>query len=272
MLPLIDQPVLAHILDLLKRHHFSEVIIAAHYLPEQIQSYFGDGKHRGMTLHYSVEELPLGTAGSVKKAESYLDDEPFLVISGDIVTDINLSQVVQFHREKNALATLALIHVADPIQYGVVLTGDGGHIRQYLEKPSRQQGISNLVNTGIYVLEPKLLDDMTPNTTCDFSYDIFPQMLKQNQALFGYLAEGYWRDMGTIQSYQQCLVDIHAGKVDLMRNTRHGWLAMNEIARLANESFVEPLVTPYTALGPLREQKPASSDTLQQKVPVSLPA
>jgi hypothetical protein len=111
---------------LLKRHRFSDVVIAAHYLPEQIQSYFGDGRQRGMTLHYSVEELLLGTAGSVKHAQPYLGDEPFLVISGDIVTDINLSHVVQFHQEKDALATLVLTRVADSTQYGVVVTDPAG--------------------------------------------------------------------------------------------------------------------------------------------------
>jgi mannose-1-phosphate guanylyltransferase/phosphomannomutase len=213
MLPLIDQPVLGHILDLLKQHHFSDVIIATYYLPEQIQDYFGDGKDRGMTLQYSVEEFPLGTAGSVKNAQPYLDDEPFLVISADIVTDINLSQLVQFHWEKDALATLALTRVAEPKEYGVVVTDHVGHIRQYLEKPGHLQVNSNFVNTGIYVLEPELLDDMQPDTVCDFSYDIFPQMVKRNEAIFGYLASGYWRDMGTMQSYQQCLVDMRTGLV-----------------------------------------------------------
>ena len=120
MLPLLEQPVLAYILDLLKRHRFFEVVIATHHLPEQIQDYFGDGRHRGMSLQYSVEAMPLGTAGSVKNAQSYLGDEPFLVISGDIVTDINLSQVVRFHRENNALATLALL--ATPYLYIYDLT------------------------------------------------------------------------------------------------------------------------------------------------------
>jgi mannose-1-phosphate guanylyltransferase / phosphomannomutase len=270
MLPLINQPVLAHILDLLQCHHFSEVIIATHYLPEQIQDYFGDGRHRGMNLHYSVGKLPLGTAGSVKNAQAYLDDEPFLVISGDIVTDINLSQVVRFHREKDALATLALTHVADPTQYGVVITDDAGHIRQYLEKPSHQQVISNFVNTGIYVLEPKLLDDMKPNTAYDFSYDIFPRMLNRNEALFGYLAEGYWRDMGTMQSYQQSLVDVRAGKVGLMRDETNGCMVTNESARLANASLAEPLVITYAALDRLREQKSGICDSLQRKVPAIL--
>lgn len=217
MLPLVDQPVLAHILDLLKHHNFNDVIIATHYLPEQIQAYFGDGRQQGMTLQYSVEESPLGTAGCVKHAQIHLNDRPFLVISGDIVTDIDLSQVVQFHREKGALATLALAQVADPTGYGVVVTHQTGRIQHYLEKPDPQAAISNLVNTGIYVLEPTLLDHMEPGTAYDFSYDIFPQLLKQNAELYGFPAEGYWRDMGTIQSYQQSIADVLAGKVDLMR-------------------------------------------------------
>lgn len=217
MLPLVDQPVLAHILDLLRRHDFRDVIIATHYLPEHIPAYFGDGRQRGMTLHYSVEESPLGTAGCVKHAEVHLNDRPFLVISGDIVTDIDLSQVVQFHREKGALATVALTQVADPTGYGVVVTDQTGRIRHYLEKPDPQAALSNLVNTGIYVLDPALLDHMEPGAAYDFSYDIFPQLLKQNAELYGFPAEGYWRDMGTIQSYQQCIADVLAGKVDLMR-------------------------------------------------------
>lgn len=232
MLPLINQPVLAHILDLLKRHHIFDVIIATHYLPEQIQYYFGDGRHQGMTLHYSVEKLPLGTAGSVKNAQPYLDDKPFLVISGDIVTDINLAQVVRFHREKRALATLALTRVADPTGYGVVVTDHTGRIRQYLEKPRHQLVISNFVNTGIYVLEPKLLDDMKPYMAYDFSYDIFPRMVNQNAALFGCLTEGYWRDMGTLQSYQQSIADVCAGKVDLIRDGINRWKATNGSAKL----------------------------------------
>jgi mannose-1-phosphate guanylyltransferase/phosphomannomutase len=202
-----------------------------------------------MALRYSVEKFPLGTAGSVKNAQRYLDDEPFLVISGDIVTDINLSHVIDFHREKGALATVALTHVDDPAPYGGVLTDAAGRIRQYQEKPSRRQVVSHFVNTGIYVLEPTLLDEMEPDTVCDFSYDIFPRMLQQEQALFGYVAPGYWRDMGTIQSYQQCLVDVRRGKVDLTQNTVHGiamqgWLTM-KFADQANTSFDHALVPAY---------------------------
>jgi mannose-1-phosphate guanylyltransferase/phosphomannomutase len=263
MLPLIDRPVLAYILDLLQRHHFSEVMIATHYMPERIQSYFGDGRHRGMTLQYSVEKMPLGTAGSVKNAQPYLDDAPFLVISGDIVTDINLSQVVQFHHEKDALATLALTHMADPTQYGVVVTDEFGRVQHYLEKPSAQQCISNWVNTGIYVLDPTLLDEIKPNAACDFSYDVFPRMLNRNDAFFGYRAEGYWRDMGTIQSYQQCLADVRAGEVELLRETTPGRTAMNESAGPARALFAELLDLP-------REPESRIRETLRGKVPIPL--
>jgi mannose-1-phosphate guanylyltransferase/phosphomannomutase len=248
MLPLINQPVLAHILDLLKRHHIFDVIIATHYLPEQIQAYFGDGRHQAMSLQYSVEKLPLGTAGCVKNAQPYLDDKPFLVISGDIVTDINLAQVVRFHQEKRAVATLALTHVADPAGYGVVSTDQAGRIRQYLEKPSHQSVISNFVNTGIYVLEPKLLDDMKPDTPYDFSYDIFPRLVKQDAALFGCLAEGYWRDMGTARSYQQSIADVGAGKVNLIQAGTNRWATTNGSAKRPSAPLTEALALPIRSL------------------------
>lgn len=270
MLPLINQPVLAHILDLLKRHHIFDVVIATHYLPEQIQDYFGDGRRQDMRLQYSVEKLPLGTAGCVKNAQPYLDDKPFLVISGDIVTDINLSQVVRFHREKRAVATLALTHVADPTGYGVVITDQAGRIRQYLEKPSHQSIISNFVNTGIYVLEPKLLDSMKPHTTYDFSYDIFPQMMKQNAALFGCLAEGYWRDMGTLRSYQQSIADVCAGKVDLIRTGTDRWAATSGSAKLPSTPFTESLVVTCPVLDPPSEQRSKIDDRRQREVPDTL--
>jgi mannose-1-phosphate guanylyltransferase/phosphomannomutase len=213
MIPLAKKPVLAHILNLLKYYHFSEVVITIQYLAEQIQNYFGNGCSLGLTLRYAVEEKPLGTAGSIKNAQPFLDKEPFLVISGDIVTDIDLSQAIDFHRQKQALATVVLKHVANPQEYGVVVTDQSGRIRQYLEKPDRQPIISNKVNTGIYILESEIFDYMEPNKAYDFSYDIFPLMVKQNAPLFGYLANGYWRDIGTMQSYRQAEADVLAGKM-----------------------------------------------------------
>ena len=214
MVPLVNKPVLAHILNLLKQYDINEVVLTVHHLADQIRDYFGDGRHFGMTLHYAIEDTPLGTAGSVKNAQPYLDDETFIVISGDIVTDIDLAGLVQFHRAKQAVTTLALTHVSNPRQYGVVITDKDGYVRQYLEKPICKILTSHMVNTGIYVFEPKILDLLEPGIAFDFSYDLFPMLLSQKAPLVGYQASGYWRDMGTLESYIQTLADVVAGKVN----------------------------------------------------------
>jgi dTDP-glucose pyrophosphorylase len=215
MVSFVNRPVLDHILALLKHHYFSEVVITVQYEAQQIRNYLGDGKHLGMTIHYAVEETSLGTAGSIKNAQPYLDNETLLVISGDAITNIDLSGVLQFHRERPALATLALKQVADPHQYGIVVTDDNGRVRHYVEKPAPEQVISNTVNTGIYVLEPEVLALMEHGRAYDFSADIFPLLLKQN-TLFGYLTDGYWRDIGTIQSYLTALADALTGQMSLI--------------------------------------------------------
>lgn len=220
MMPFIDEPVLTHILHLLKHHQIFEVIITVHHLADQIQDYFGDGSQMEMTIHYVVENKPLGTAGSVKNTQKFLDDETFLVISGDIVTDINLSEVIRYHQEKNALATLALKQVDDARQYGVVITDEDGRIRQYVEKPKHKELSPNMVNTGIYVFEPKILEYLKPGQAYDFSYDLFPLMLCLNKPVFGFVADGYWCDIGTIPSYLKATTDALAGKIEHI-NPRH---------------------------------------------------
>ncbi len=214
MLPFLNKPVLAHILNLLKYHHISEVVITVQYLAEQIWTYFGDGHNLGMVIHYAVEETPLGTAGSVKNAQSYLDNEPFLVLSGDVITDIDLSGAWQFHQAKEALVTLVLKRVTNPLGYGIVVTDWEGRIQHYLEKPDYTEVISSTINTGIYILDPKVLNMMQPDQAYDFSYDIFPQLVRQNAPIFGYLAEGYWGDMGSIQGYLGATADALMGKVE----------------------------------------------------------
>lgn len=213
MIPLVNKPVLAHILNLLKLHDFSQVIITVRYLAHQIQDYFGDGSCLGMKIHYAVEDTPLGTAGGVKNTQPYLDDEPFLVISGDILTDINLSEIIHFHGANKAKATLALKEVIDPQGYGLVMTDTGGRITAYLEKPDARQIDSKTINSGIYVLEPEILDNLEPEMAYDFSYDVFPGLLAQGTPIFGKRVAGYWRDIGTLQSYSEATFDVLTGKV-----------------------------------------------------------
>lgn len=213
MLPFLNKPVLAHILNLLKYHRITEVVITVQYLAEQIWTYFGDGHNLGMIIHYAVEETPLGTAGSVKNAQPYLDNEPFLVISGDIITDIDLTRAWQFHQAKEALFTLVLKDMVNPRGYGTVIIDCEGRLQNYREKPDCQPGISCTINTGIYILEPEVLNMMQPNQAYDFSYDIFPQLVCHNAPIFGYLADGYWCDMGSIQGYMAATADALMGKV-----------------------------------------------------------
>jgi len=221
MVPFLDKPVLAYILDLLKYHQIREVVITVHYLAEQIQAYFGNGHQLGLNIHYAPEQTPLGTAGSVKNAQSYLDDEPFLVISGDIVTDIDLSRARQFHQAKQALATIVLKRVADPRGYGLATADRDGRIRHFLEKPDDEQIVSQTVNTGIYILDPEVLRLFKPDQAYDFSYDLFPQLLRQKAPLFGYLTRDYWCDMGTIQGYMQATADALLGKVKHIKRGMH---------------------------------------------------
>lgn len=212
MVPVANKPVIAHILDLLKRHGITEVIVTVQYMAEIIQDYLGDGQNLGMRIHYSVEEVPLGTAGSVKNAQSYLDDT-FLVISGDALTDFDLTALIHYHRSKQALATLTLYRVPNPLEYGVVIVDKDGRIRQFLEKPSWGEVISDTVNTGIYILEPEVLDYFKPGQVFDFSKDLFPMLLERDAPLYGCVAEGYWCDIGSIQEYIRATADVLAGKV-----------------------------------------------------------
>ena len=215
MVPIVGRPVAEHILTLLKEHGITEVVMTVQYLASNIEDYFGDGSQFGMKVHYSREETPLGTAGSVKNAEAFLRDDDFLVISGDALTDFNLTKIMEYHREHHAMATLTLAHVTNPLEYGVIITDDDGRISQFLEKPSWAQVFSDTINTGIYVLSPKVFDYFEPNIPFDFSNDLFPILLKNNDPMFGYVAEGYWCDVGNLSEYVRANADILSGNVRL---------------------------------------------------------
>ncbi len=213
MVPIINKPVLGHILDLLKLHGITEVIVTVQYLASLIQDFFGDGSGLGMHIHYNVEETPLGTAGSVKSAQHYLDDT-FMVVSGDALTNFNLTNLVNFHKNVDSLATLALYSLPNPVEYGVITTDEDGRIIQFQEKPSRGSVMSDHVNTGIYVLEPEILNFFDPNVPFDFAKDLFPFMHQQSHALYGYVADGYWCDVGNIPEYMRATSDALKGKVE----------------------------------------------------------
>ncbi|MGQ9491622.1 MAG: sugar phosphate nucleotidyltransferase [Anaerolineae bacterium] len=209
MLPVVNRPVLGHILHLLKQHGICDVVVTLQYLPSLIQDYFGDGKSLEMRIQYVVEEVPLGTAGSVKNAQAYLpSDEPFLVISGDALTDFDLTGLIAFHRERKASLTMALYRVANPLEFGVINVREDGRVVQFLEKPNWGAVTSDTVNTGIYVVQPELLARVPENQLVDWSQHIFPQLLGRKEALYGYIAQGYWCDIGTLSEYQRANADL----------------------------------------------------------------
>lgn len=224
MVPFLGKPVLAHILNLLKEHHIYEVVLTVRYLAEQIQDYFGDGSHLGMQLSYALEERPLGTAGSVKNAQPYLEgSKTILVMSGDIITDIDLANLLLFHRQKRALASLALKQISNPRQYGLVTTDRHGRVSNYVEKPNDDLAVPGLINTGIYVLETKLLDLLEPGVAYDFSYDLFPRLLTQRARLYGWATDNYWCDVGTLQSYMKATADGLTGKIGHISQASPAW-------------------------------------------------
>ncbi|HEV2249277.1 MAG TPA: sugar phosphate nucleotidyltransferase [Candidatus Limnocylindria bacterium] len=212
MVSIVNKPCLGHIFDLLKRHGIEDAFVTLQYLASVIQDSYGDGGAVGMRLRYSVEETPLGTGGSVRQIGAALGDT-FLVISGDAMTDIDLSKVVAFHRERKAAVTLTLVRVANPLEYGVVITQPDGRITKFLEKPSWGEVFSDTINTGIYVIEPRVLERYAIGEKFDFSKDLFPQLLADGERLFGYVAEGYWTDVGSIAEYGRANADLLLGKM-----------------------------------------------------------
>lgn len=214
MVPLANKPMIYHIVMLLKKHGITDIIASLFYAPESITSYFGDGSHLGVTMNYARAEADYGTAGSVRNATKGLNDR-ILIISGDVLTDFDLSAAIRFHESRKARATLVLTHAKNPLQYGVVITRADGKITRFLEKPTWGEVFSDTINTGIYILEPDVLELIPYREEYDFSKDLFPLLLRQDAGLYGYVADGYWRDIGNLNEYQDASIDVLQGAVKI---------------------------------------------------------
>jgi mannose-1-phosphate guanylyltransferase/phosphomannomutase len=214
MVPIVGKPCMEHILELLKAHGLEEVIVTVAFLPQAIRSYFGGGESLGMDVGYSVEESPAGTAGSVRMAAGRLDDT-FVVISGDALCDVDLTKLVEFHKEKQSSVTIGLKSVDNPLEFGIVVTDDDGRIERFLEKPSWGQVFSDTINTGIYVLEPEVLRHIPTDRPYDFSKELFPLLLEMGRPMYGYVMDGYWQDIGNLDQYRQANFDALDERVRL---------------------------------------------------------
>ncbi|MGH2457919.1 MAG: sugar phosphate nucleotidyltransferase, partial [Chloroflexota bacterium] len=235
MLPVVNRPFLEHVLDYLKGQGIQDVVLSMGYRSDVIEQHFGDGGSLGVNLSYVVEASPLGTAGGVKNVESFLDDT-FLVLNGDIMTDLDLGAMIAFHREHGAKATISLAPVEDPTAYGLVETDARGLVRRFLEKPRPEDVTTNLINAGTYVLEPEVLELIPPATYHMFERGVFPDLLSRNDPIYGYPSSCYWIDIGTPAKYLSVNRDILRGQVQRVWD---GLTAFNGI-RIGDGAKVDP--------------------------------
>jgi len=214
MMPMANRPMMEHIIRLLTQHGIDDIVVTVAFLANHIRNYFGDGSELGARLRYATEEAPLGTAGSVRNAAAELDDT-FLVISGDVLTDIDLTEVLKSHKQSEAMATIVLKRVPNPLEFGIVITREDGTIERFLEKPTWGEVFSDTINTGIYVLEPQVFDLIEAGRSVDFSEEVFPAALAQGRPLAGFISDGYWEDVGTLDAYRRAHHDILDGRVQI---------------------------------------------------------
>jgi len=214
MVPMANRPMMEHIIELLKKNDITALTALLYFQPEMISGYLGDGSNFGVKLDYITLTVDLGTAGAVGSAMRKTGgDETTLIISGDVLTDIDLNRAVEFHKKNNSVATIVLTRVENPLPFGIVITDEEGRIVRFLEKPSWGEVFSDTINTGIYILEKKALDYIPTDREFDFSKDLFPLMLEKKEPLFGYIAEGYWKDVGSLEEYRAANMDILQGNV-----------------------------------------------------------
>src|SRR4051795_12148386 len=245
MVPIVGKPCMEHIVELLKAHEFVDIVVTLAFMPQAIRGYFGAGETHGVSIRYSVEEAPMGTAGSVKLAEDALD-EPFLVISGDALCDIDLEALVRFHEEKEALVTIGLKSVDNPLEFGIVVTDEDGRVERFLEKPSWGQVFTDTINTGIYVLESEVLRHVPTDRPYDFSKELFPLLLEMGRPIYGFVLDGYWQDIGNLDQYRQANFDALDEKVRLdipgIRLRGNIWVGesveLDELERIEGPSYI----------------------------------
>jgi len=215
MVPILGKPIMEYVVSVLRRSRLTDCASLLYYEPEKIKDYFGNGSGFGVDMEYIIAREDLGTAGSVKNAARFVDDS-VVVISGDVLTDFDLSKAIVFHKERKAAVTIILTRVEKPLAFGIVITDPvTGQIERFLEKPAWGQVFSDTINTGIYIIEPYVLEYIPEGEEFDFSKNLFPLLMSKDEPLFGYVADGYWRDVGNLREYRRANEDGIRGKVNL---------------------------------------------------------
>jgi len=265
MAPILGKPYLEHLIDLLKKSGVKEIIFATCFKYDIIHDYFKDGADFGVKLFYEIENEPLGTAGAVKNVEKHITG-PFLVFNGDVMIDMDVRKLIEFHKKQKGIGCLTLTKVEDPTRYGIVETNEDKSVKRFIEKPSKEEVTTNYINAGLYILEKRALDLMKPGINYSFEKQIFPQILGSSEKLYAFSNGGYWIDIGKPESYKEVQFDILAGKLDV---DMHGykeikeniWLGKNveiaESAVLNQYAFIDDgvkiksnsFIGPYAVIG-----------------------
>ena len=233
IVPVLNIPLLEHVIHSLSKHGIRDIILAQSCLAQPVESYFGNGSQFGVKLSYTREEVPLGTGGAVKNAEKYLD-ETFLVLNGDIFTDLDITSMIGSHRERQAKATIALTPVDDPTAYGLIETDAGGRVTRFREKPGRHEITTNMINAGTYVLEPEVLAQIPPQANFSFEYELFPLLLDRSEPIYAYASPAYWIDMGTPEKYLRLHWDLLKGK-----SSRHTLVSGEDVV-IGEPGYIHP--------------------------------
>lgn len=215
LVPLCGKPVMEHIILLLKKHGITDICAALAYRPDDIKNRFGDGEALGVSMQYRVETEALGTAGSVKNCADFYGDEDFLVISGDCACDLDLTKLISEHKKRSPAVSIALYPHSEPLRYGLCLCDGDGCVRSFVEKPDWSRVVTNLVNTGIYIVSPRAMEFVPSGKVFDFAKDLFPALMDKGETLLGCPLDGYWCDIGTPKSYYECCVDALSGRLSI---------------------------------------------------------
>jgi len=243
ILPIANRPLLIYQLELLKRAEVRDVILSLSYQPQKIEDKLLDGTDHRVRISYTVEAAPLGTAGAFRHAAGLIS-ETTVVLNGDVLADIDLNEVIEQHRERQATATIVLAPVPNPTEYGFVETDDAGRVRRFVEKPGPEEVTADTINAGIYVLEPRVLDYIPEGEPFMFEYDVFPKLLEAGEAFYSYIWRGYWRDVGTAPSYWQANMDVLGGKLKLIdRLPAERGEKFDASAEIDERSVVDPSCT-----------------------------
>lgn len=238
MTRLLGRPLLEHITSLLRENGFDQIRMTLGHKPQAITDYFGDGSAFGLSVSYHIEEEPLGTAGGVKACMDFVGGEDFLVISGDAACDFDLRALYERHKTEKSLVTMALYPHHQPLRYGTVVTGKDGQVISFIEKPSWGRVVTDLVNTGVYIISPRAMELVPQGRPFDFARDLFPLLSEKGGKMTGAPMEGYWCDIGDCGSYLQSCMDALDGRLRAATAPGDRFFSGRGVHRLENDVVV----------------------------------